>query len=481
MSTRKIGPASLARLMGGWHRDAGKVPAYRQIQQALRLLVLDGRLPVGVRLPGERHLAAELGVSRTTVTAAYAELRDMGFVASRHGSGTLTCLPDSAKRQQEDLQADELLEFSIAALPAPKELHAAFTSALARLPLYLPKPGYEPAGLDDLRHAIADRYTRRGAPTVAEQILVTQGAQHGLVLSLGLLARPGDQILVEQPTYPKALDAIANASCRAVPVQLPPNGWDLDQIEATLRQTGTRIAYLIPDFHNPTGRCMDEFSRARLARMMAERDCHLIVDETMVDLWLDNQPPPPVARFDKDGKTITLGSMGKSYWGGMRIGWVRANRDLIGAMTLQRSAHDMGSPVLEQLAAATLLRDADLGLAERRDQVMRQRDHLLALLAKHLPDWTIERPPGGLSVWAEIPNPVATGLASAAREQGLRIAPGNRFGVDGALDRFLRLPFSLPEDGLNDAIDRLVCAWDMVVHGKCRMADVQPEGLTAAI
>lgn len=481
MSTRKIGPNSLARLMGGWQREGGRVPAYRQIQHALRLLILDGRLPIGVRLPGERNFAAVLGVSRTTVAAAYAQLRDLGFVVSRHGSGSLTRVPDQTRRLPEEAQDGSLMEFSIAAPSAPRDIHAAYTRALAKLPLYLPAPGYEPAGLVELRQAIADRYSRRGVSTTPDEILVTQGAQHGLVLSLSLLSRPGDQVVVDQPTYPKALDAIANASCRAIAVPLPPAGWDIELIDATLGQTGARICYLIPDFHNPSGRCMDEFSRAALAKIMADRDCHLIVDETMVDLWHEQRPPPPVARFDRRGKVISLGSMSKSYWGGMRIGWVRADRDLVRAMALHRSTHDMGSPLLEQLAAMALLRDEGADLDERRDQIRRQRDHLRNLLNRRLPDWIHEAPQGGLSIWTELPVPVATALAYAAREQGLRIAPGSRFGVDGALDRYLRLPFSMPENDLDIAVDRLGCAWDNVMRGKCRKTNAVPEYLTAAI
>src|SRR6185369_10038639 len=93
MTNRKIGAPSLARLMGGWQADPTRGPAYRQIRQALRLLILDGRLPIGLRLPGERNLAEALDVSRTTVAAAYGELRDLGFLASRHGSGSVTRLP----------------------------------------------------------------------------------------------------------------------------------------------------------------------------------------------------------------------------------------------------------------------------------------------------------------------------------------------------------------------------------------------------
>jgi len=457
------------------------MPAYRQIRHALRLLILDGRLPIGVGLPGERHLAAALAVSRTTVSAAYAELRELGFIVSRHGSGSVTRVPAETKRLPDEPQDDSLMEFSIAAPPAPKEIHAAYTSALVKLPLHLPAPGYEPTGLFGLRQAIADRYARRGVSTIPDEILVTQGAQHGLVLALSLLSRPGDQVVVDQPTYPKALDAIANASCRAIPVQLPPTGWDIEMIRATLGQTGARISYFIPDFHNPSGRCMDELSRAALAKIMVDRDCHLIVDETMVDIWLEQEPPPPVAKYDREGKVISLGSMSKSYWGGMRIGWVRADRELIRAMALRRSTHDMGSPVLEQLAAMTLLRDEHASLAERRDQIRRQRDHLLKLLNGQFPDWVFETPQGGLSIWGELPVPVATALASAARKQGLRIAPGSRFGVSGALDRYLRLPFSMAEDDLDVAVERLGCAWENVVYGKRRNSNAISDSLTAAI
>jgi DNA-binding transcriptional MocR family regulator len=460
MSSRKIGAASLARLMGGWQSDSARLPTYRQIQQALRLLILDGRLPIGIKLPGERHLAAALGVSRTTVSAAYAELRQHGFTSSQHGSGTVTRLPGEQARPYESAPDAGEIDFSIAALPAPKEVHAAYLQALAELPRYLPGTGYEPLGLAQLRTAIAERYSRRGARTSPDEILVTQGAQHGLTLLLGIFARPGNQVVVDHPTYSKALEAISNASCRAVPVPLLAGGWDVEQLRGALSQTGARLAYLLPDFHNPTGRCMDEFTRARVARVAAELDRHLLIDETMSDLWLDGPPPAPLAAFDQRGKIITLGSLGKSFWGGMRIGWVRANREVIATLAASRAANDMGSPILEQLAAAALLDNPDESLADRRTAVREQRDHLVKLVRERLPDWKFEIPPGGLSVWAELPHPVSTALAVAARELNVRLAPGSRFGVDGAFERYVRLPYALPKEELTDVVERLVLAWD---------------------
>lgn len=482
MSSRKIGAASLSRLMGGWQVETERLPAYRQIQQALRLLILDGRLPIGIKLPGERHLATELGVSRTTIAAAYAELREDGFTSSQHGSGTITRLPGELPGPQQSLPESDGIEFSIAALPAPKEVHAAYVQALAELPRYLPGTGYEPIGLAELRTAIADRYTRRGARTAADEILVTQGAQHGLTLLLALLTRPGDHVAVDHPTYGKALEAIANASCRAVPVPLPATGWDVDQLRAALAQTGARLAYLIPDFHNPTGRSMDEFTRARVAKAAADLDRYLVIDETMADLWLDAPPPPPLAAFDRAGKTITLGSMGKSFWGGIRIGWIRANREIIASLAASRAANDMGSPILEQLAATVLLEQHEEALTERRAAIRSQRDHLLTLVRDRLPDWKFETPPGGLSIWAELLQPVSTALAVAARDLGLRLAPGNRFGIDGAFERFVRLPYALPNAELTEVVNRLVLASRRITSSKpAGPIDSVPESLTLAI
>lgn len=481
MTSRKIGASSLARLMAGWQAEGGRQPAYRQLQQALRLLILDGRLPIGIRLPGERQLAAQIGVSRTTVAAAYGELRQLGFASSRHGSGTVSRLPGEGRKAEPATADSEGIEFSIAALPAPKEVHSAYVRALAELPRYLPTTGYEPAGLEVLRVAIADRYSRRGAITSPDQILVTQGAQQGLVLVLALLTRPGDRVVVDHPTYSKALQAIANASCRPVPVPLPALGWDVDQLGAALAQTDAKLGYLLPDFHNPTGRCMDEFTRARVARLAGDQERHLLIDETMVDMRLDAPPPRPLAAFDKSGMVISLGSMGKSYWGGMRIGWIRADRDLIASLASFRAANDMGSPILEQLAAAALLGQPELALEERRATIRDQRDHLLALVRERLPQWRVDTPPGGLSAWAELPQPVSIALAAAARELGVRTAPGGHFGVEGAFDRFIRLPYALPVEQLTEVVERLVVAWEQVSSGRRRPVSTPTSELTAAL
>ncbi|HYC94534.1 MAG TPA: hypothetical protein VEB39_02420, partial [Sphingomicrobium sp.] len=151
-------------------------------------------------------------------------------------------------------------------------------------------------------------------------------------------------------------------------------------------------------------------------------------------------------------------------------------------LAASRAANDMGSPILEQLAATVLLERPDEALAERRATIREQRDHLLSLVRDRLPDWKFETPPGGLSAWAELPRPVSTALAVAAREQGVRIAPGSLFGVDGAFERFVRLPYALPKAELTDVADRLALAWERIASGSRPLRKVgAPESLTLAI
>src|SRR4051794_2847874 len=292
---RDLSGPHLARILGAW-RSSG--PAYASLARALRLLVLDGRLPLRTRLPGERELAEALGVSRTTATAAYAALREEGFLASRRGSGSWTRLPaDAGAATVAGPIGEDVIDLSCAACAAPEgALHAALVAASAELPRHLPGPGYDAAGLPSLRAAIAELFVRRGVPTAPEEVFVTAGALHAFTLLLRVLAGPGDRVLTEHPTYAAALDAVRAAGARPVPVPMLANGWDLDMLEATLRQAAPRLAYVIPEHQNPTGVTMPAADRERLVALTRASRTPLVVDETIVGLHLDGgEPPPPVA------------------------------------------------------------------------------------------------------------------------------------------------------------------------------------------
>jgi len=318
-------------------------------------------------------------------------------------------------------------------------------------------------GLPVLREAVAADYAARGLPTAADQILVTAGVQHALDLLLRLLVTPGQRVVLEAPTYPNALTAFVAHRARVSTYAIGPGGWDGDLLLTTLREAQPRLTYLIPDYHNPTGHLMDLPLRERLPAAAHAAGSDLVVDESFVDMRLDGPPvPPSVAAFDRAARVVSIGGMSKPYWGGLRIGWIRAAAAVVARLATVRVAVDMASPVLDQLIAARLLARRSSVVAARRAALLARRAALLAALRAHLPAWRCTVPYGGVCLWVELDAPVASALARAALELGVRVAPGPRFGADGTMERFLRLPYTLPEAELVEAVRRLAQARDEI-------------------
>jgi DNA-binding transcriptional MocR family regulator len=426
--------------------------------------VVDGRLAARTRIPSERALSVQLGVSRGSVSRAYDRLREDGYLVSARGAGSWLTLPAgsaAAPTLPVPGGAERALDLTIAALPAPDPL---LTDAVARagaaLPRHLAGHGYATAGLGELRAAIAAHLSARGLVTNPDEVLVTAGAQHALHLVLGLLVAPGDRVLVDAPAYPRTLAAIRGARARAVPVPLTATGWDPEAWAAAARVAAPRLAVTVPDFHNPTGLTMRAADRAALALTCARAGTLLVADETCAELRLDGpaMPPPLGAAGGRAGTgstVITIGTTSKAAWGGLRIGWIRATARMVRELAALRANVDMAGPILDQLVAVELLREWDAVLASRRTLLRPRRDALLSALAEHAPGWTVRRPHGGISTWARLPTPDATRLAAAAAREGIAITPGPAFSVDGTFEHHIRLPFTLPPDDLRSAIERL--------------------------
>lgn len=424
-------------------------------------------------------MAQALGLSRTTVSAAYGRLRDDGFLIGGQGAAARTSLPTGPSPRHETTPTDKtgLIDMTAAVLPADPNVHAAYVRALERLPANLPGHGYETAGLEELREAVAAGYRRRGLATSSGQILITHGAHNGLVHLLRLTTRPGAPVVFDHPTYPQAIDAILAAGACAVPVALPDGegeeGWDVEGLVAACRSSNAAMAYLVLDHNNPTGRMMRAADRTRLLAGLKGSETLLVLDETLVELTLSGPPALSASAADAP-RIVRLGSMSKSVWGGLRIGWIRADRAVVQRLAQSRASFDLGVPILEQLAAVELLNDGGKALAARRPLLRARRDHLRARLAEKLPDWVCPRPAGGLSLWARLPQPISSALTIAAEGEGLRLAAGPQFGVDGAFERRLRLPYTLPEDQLDEAVVRLGRAARKVGRGRKAPASVKP-------
>ncbi|MCZ2404063.1 PLP-dependent aminotransferase family protein [Paenarthrobacter sp. Z7-10] len=455
--TPLITARKLARDLGEWRAGA---PAYLDLANRIRVLLLDGRLGSGARLPAERELSQALGVSRTTIAAAYSQLRENGYLNSVRGSGSTVVLP-GGRRGSSAAASDAALDFTKATCPAYPGLGAVYRQAAELMPGYLGNHGFDMVGLPELREVIAQNYSDSGLSTSPDQIMVTIGAQHALSLLTQTLYSPGERILVEQPTYPHALDTFAAAGARmlALPVTAE-EGWNLAEAQLLIRRAAPSLAFLMPDFHNPTGLSMTEDERARLARLAQREGTILVADETTAGLDIDRGPLPALASYSSS--VVTLGSLGKLVWGGLRIGWIRGSRELLARVLRGRPALDLGTPLFEQLVATLLLREPDLLTTNRTRDLRRGRDHLAALLRTRFPDWSVDLPNGGMTFWINTRTLSTSALALAARAEGLAIVPGPRFGLDGAFERFLRLPFSYGNDELSAGVDILRSAADRV-------------------
>ncbi|GAB2460093.1 PLP-dependent aminotransferase family protein [Nocardioides hungaricus] len=463
--TRTVGASRVATLVGDFDRS----PAYAGLADALVLLIGDGRIALGTRLPSERELTDALGVSRTTVTRAYAELRDAGYAEARRGAGTFARVPGGRARAHDRALLprpgdSDAIDLNCAAPSAPPGLAQAYAAAAADLPAYLGGHGYFPAGLPELQRAIAATYDARGLPTDPDQVMVTPGALSAASIVAQALARAGDRVLVESPVYPNATDALRHAGARLVPAPVDPEGWDLDAVAAALRHAAPRAAYLIPDFQNPTGQLMADAQREEYAARLRRARTTAIVDEAHQALALDGQEMPrPFAAYAPD--TITIGSASKSYWGGLRLGWIRAPHGLMDRLTRARVSLDLGAPVLEQLVLVRLLADSGDILAGNRDRLRVQRDALVAAVRASLPDWSFQVPTGGLALWCRLPGAFGTAVAAEAERRGAIVAPGPVFAAEGGLDSFVRIPWTRPADELVTAVGRLASAWG-VVHDR---------------
>lgn len=436
-------------------------PAYLALARDIRQMVMDGRLAPGSRLPAERTLAVALGVSRTTVTAAYGRLVEAGWASARQGSGTLVRLPERDRTLSQAAGSRAVLDLRAAAGVAVPAVASLVARGLEWLPKVLASPGYENFGAPHLRERIAAWFEARGVPTTPAQIVVTPGALTAFGVALRTTVGPGAQVLVDDPTYPDALAVVEGARARISALPLGDEGWDPDAWAAALRRDRPAAAYLVPDFHNPTGRLMPDEVRRELAELLRRSGCVAIVDETLVGLDLDGGGPvTPWAVLD-DG-ALTVGSLSKVVWGGIRIGWLRCPEGLVEQVREHQVQLNLGASALDQLVATSYLEDPAPVRDELLARMREAREAWLDDLDWNLPDWRVERPRGGLALWVELPRPLSTELATAAGRHGLRLSPGSRFSPGGGQAGRLRLPLTVAPGIISDAVNRLADTWQEV-------------------
>jgi DNA-binding transcriptional MocR family regulator len=461
----------------GWTSN-GSGPLYRRLAEAIRAAIRRSEMSSGTRLPTERALAAELSVSRSTVVAAYDLLREEGWLESRQGSGTWVRRHGSVVRFGDDRAGfvgrattsfraliegpGEGIEFTCAALTAGDLFtREAMTRALDDLDRAARDGiGYEAIGYAPLRAAIADHLTRRWSfHTTADEVIVTTGAQQAVGLAAALYARPGDVALVEDPTYLTAIDMFTASGVRLVPVPVGVQGVRAERLRDATMRNAPRLAYLMPTFHNPTGVLMPARERIEIAELAHELQLPIVEDLTVADLTLGSEPPPPIGAFQRDVPVLTIGSLSKLFWGGLRIGWIRAPAPVVQRLARMKLVTDHGTSTVSQVVALHLMEDLH-EIRERRRATLRERKAALeALLAERLPGWTWDAPAGGLCLWVRLPVGDATSFARVATAHGVTVVPGPMTSVDGNFADRMRLPFVLEPEAMREGVERLAAAW----------------------
>lgn len=450
-------------LLEGWREGRGLL--YAQLAGKIRSAVQAGQLQGGEQLPAERALAGLLGISRSSVVAAYEELAAENWVTRRRGSGTHVAghAPRQAElltlrtpAQRPFIPADEL-DFTHA-VPHLTAAHRTELQQAAQDSFH--ESLYHPLGLMDLRALLAEVYTAEGLPTRAEQVFITNGAQQGISLIGTAFLRPRDHVLLETPTYFGAIDVFRAAGAELIGVPVTEQGVQAQAFVGAVKAHTPRLAFLTPTFQNPTGTVIPQSARERIAQTIADAGLPTLEDDTLIDLSFGAEPPPRIATFAPNAPIINVGSLSKLYWAGLRVGWMRVPDSLHAQLTQVRTLADFGGSLPAQHIALKLLQDLPRLRAERRENVKHARDLLAQLLRTHLPDWKFDVPDGGQFLWVELPGAQASSFTHQAARYGLRLFPGASMGVTELSDKYLRLPFTLNPARLPDAAEGLKTAWN---------------------
>jgi DNA-binding transcriptional MocR family regulator len=470
-------------------RDSS-VPLYLQIRNRLSFLVRSGALAEGTQLPPERRLAANLGVTRGTVTNAYRELVAAGLAEARVGRGTIvrqsreraamgtpTRAPSwpalfapQPRRLQDPLLQDvarlvarpDVIAFT-AGVPAP-ELYpqADFHQTIDRLlregdPRLLGPCAAE--GFRSLRQAIASHMTRQGTGVAWEQVLVTTGAQEGLDLLTRAFLEPGDAVIIEEPTYLGALQSFGSAGVRLLSVPLDNGGLCLDILESLLARHPPKLIYTLPTFQNPSGVSQDLERRLGLLALAARYGVPVVEDDPYGPLYFEEPPPPTLRSLDQHEIVIYVSTFSKIMFPGLRLGWIAAPGQVIERLARIKQRGGLYANVLAQWATTAFIEAGHLEqhLARVRQAYLQRRNAMATALAEHCPDLGFSVPAGGFNLWCRLPEGLkARDLLIEAGLRGTVFAPGELFYPrEGGVDA-LRLNFSSQtEQQICEGVSRL--------------------------
>ncbi len=450
---------------------------YLKIANKLEQQILAGEYLAGDKLPSLRKLRASTGRSMSTVYQAYEELENRGLVEGREKSGffarpllnDILPLPKQGVSQikshkvainvlssmmQRSLTNPDLIPFGEAALATSllpgKQMSAAVRSAAA---------GYQdgscsgygaPSGYEKLKKEISKRSLGLPHRGITSEIIITRGCMNGIELCLRSVARPGDTILLESPTFLCYLQLIEDLNMQALEIPADPiSGLDTNKLKSTLDEHDIRAALFIPTFQNPLGFDMGEAAKEELVSLFTERGVPIIEDNIYSNLYFGEHKSLPLKHFDSQGMVLHCNSFSKDLMPDMRIGWLLAGKYREKVKRLQFN-NSLANSQLMQHALALFL---EIGGYERhlrklRNSLRRQAADMSQSIGRHFPAETrISSPKGGLTLWVELPDSVdSLKLFRLAEKENISILPGTLCSGTGQYDHCIRLCYGHPWD-----------------------------------
>jgi 2-aminoadipate transaminase len=459
------------------------VPMYRQLYERLREQILTGALPEGARLPPERTLAQRLGVNRSTVVRGYRELAADGLIEQRVGSGSRVAAVKGAPAERTAgvpwwvalppwrvgqypavlgelaaVEHGERIAFVQGVPPAEPSPLADLAASFARVGgnvnyvlSYGDSEGYGP-----LREAIAARMRGRGCEVDARDVLMLTGSTQGISLVAQSLAEPGDEIVVEAPTYPGALQIFQIHGLRAIQVPVDEAGARVDHIEAILRTRRPRFIYTMPSLHNPTGVTMSLERRTRLITLASRWGVPIVEDDPYGELATASGPPL-VAHAGE--YVIYLSSFSKTIAPALRLGWMVAPRTIYDRLLLRKQSYDMATSMYIQAGVCDYIATAyDAHVRALRDELAARRALANAAIARWWPPaLRVEPAADGYYVWGSIVRELrARALLENAERRGVSFLFGEPFFAQGGGDNNFRLALTpVSRENIEEGIRRI--------------------------
>jgi 2-aminoadipate transaminase len=425
--------------------ESSAVPLYKQLHEQISALIRVGILPHAERIPPTRELASQLGLNRTTVSAAYGLLEADGLIRGHVGRGSFVHFEGKVQGHEPP----PLISFA-SSQPAADEFPLAdfqtccqqvISSRDAASILQLGSP----AGYLPLRRFVLNRARAEGWARATDDIIITNGCQQALDLVQRVMAPAGTCVTVEDPVYHGLKNVFDRSGTRLASVPMTPAGIDIGALARTLASERPRVLVVTPDFQNPTGATLPLEARRAIVSIAAEFGVTIVEIAIYRELRYEGESLPTLKELDTTGNVVLIGSFSKVAFPGLRVGWVIAPARVAGQLAEARQWCDLHT---DHLSQAILLRFAESGLLDAHVSRVRHsgRERLQATLAaceRHLPagsEWT--RPAGGLNLWVRLPHRLnAADLLPQAQGEGVTYLPGTHFAVTQRDSSALRLSF----------------------------------------